>query len=43
MSRGGYRQHNQYNQVQIKTANSGKLIVLLYQGAIRFMKRALML
>ena len=43
MSRGGYRQDNQYNQVQIKTANSRKLIVLLYQGAIRFMKRALML
>lgn len=43
MNRGGYKQHNQYNQVQIKTANKGKLIVLLYQGSIRFMKRALML
>ena len=43
MNRGGYKQHNQYNQVQIKTANKGKLIVMLYQGAIRFMKRALML
>lgn len=39
MNRGGYRQ---YNQVQIKTATKGKLIVLLYQGAIRFMKKALM-
>ena len=43
MNQGGYRQHNQYNQVQIKTANKGKLIVMLYQGAIRFMKRALIL
>lgn len=25
----------QYNQVQIQTANRGKLIVMLYQGAIR--------
>ena len=40
MNRGGYKQ---YNQVQIKTANKGKLIVMLYQGAIRFMKRALIL
>ena len=43
MNRGGYKQHSQYSQVQIKTANKGKLIVLLYQGAIRFMKRSLML
>ena len=43
MNRGGYNQHNQYNQVQIKTANKGKLIVMLYQGAIRFMNRALLL
>ena len=43
MNRGGYKQHNQYNQVQIKTANKGKLIVMLYQGAIRFMNRALLL
>jgi len=40
MNRGGYRQ---YNQVQIKTATKGKLIVMLYQGAIRFMKKALIL
>jgi flagellar protein FliS len=39
MNRGGYKQ---YNQVQIKTANRGKLIVMLYQGAIRFMKKALL-
>ena len=43
MNRGGYKQKNQYNQVQIKTANKGKLIVMLYQGAIRFMNRALLL
>ncbi len=40
MNRNGYRQ---YNQVQIRTANKGKLIVMLYQGAIRFMKKALIL
>ena len=39
MNRGGYKQ---YNQVQIKTANRGKLIVMLYQGAIRFMKKAIL-
>ena len=40
MNRGGY---HQYSQVQIKTANKGKLIVMLYQGAIRFMKKAILL
>ncbi len=35
--------YKQYNQVQIKTANKGKLIVMLYQGAIKFMKKALLL
>jgi len=40
MNQGGYKQ---YNQVQIKTATKGKLIVMLYQGAIRFMKKALLL
>jgi flagellar protein FliS len=40
MNRGAYKQ---YSQVQIKTANKGKLIVMLYQGAIRFMKKALIL
>ena len=37
MNRGGYK------QVQIQTANKGQLIVMLYQGAIRFMKKALIL
>ena len=32
--------HRQYSQVQIKTANKGKLIVLLYQGAVRFLLKA---
>ena len=32
----------QYSEVQIKTANRGKLIVLLYQGAVRFMRKAQM-
>ncbi|MEE2657340.1 MAG: flagellar export chaperone FliS [Candidatus Latescibacterota bacterium] len=31
-----------YSTVQIKTANKGKLIVMLYQGAVRFMKKALL-
>ena len=39
MNKGGYRK--QYSQVQIQTANKGKLIVMLYQGAIKFMKKAL--
>ena len=34
--------HRQYSQVQIQTANKGKLIVMLYQGAIKFMKKALL-
>ena len=32
----------QYSQVQIKTANKGKLIVLLYQGAVRNMRKAVL-
>ena len=39
MNNGAYKQ---YNQVQIKTANRGKLVVMLYQGAIRFMKKAIL-
>ena len=35
MNKGGYK------QVQIQTANKGQLIVMLYQGALRFMKKAL--
>ena len=34
--------HRQYNEVQIKTANKGQLIVLLYQGALRNMRKALL-
>lgn len=33
--------HRQYNAVQIKTANKGQLIVLLYQGALKNMRKAL--
>ena len=40
MQRGSQKR---YSQVQIQTANRGKLIILLYQGAIRNMKKALML
>lgn len=35
------RKYGQYRQVQVNTASPGKLIVLLYQGAIRAMKQAL--
>jgi len=40
MNPGAYKK---YNQVQIKTANRSKLVVLLYQGAIRFMKKSILL
>ena len=33
--------NKQYRQVQIKTANKGNLILLLYRGAIKFMKKAI--
>ena len=33
--------NRQYRQVQIKTANKGNLIILLYRGAIKFMKKAI--
>lgn len=33
--------YGQYRQVQIKTASPGKLILLLYQGAIKSLKMAL--
>ena len=39
MNPGAYKK---YNQVQIKTANRSKLVVLLYQGAIRFMKKSIL-
>lgn len=31
---------NQYKQMQIKTATPGKLLLMLYQGAVKFMKLA---
>ena len=31
---------DQYKQMQIKTASSGKLLLMLYQGAVKFMKLA---
>ena len=34
------RSANQYKQMQIKTASPGKLLLMLYQGAIKFMKLA---
>ena len=34
--------NRQYSAVQIKTANKGKLIVLLYQGAVRFLNKSMM-
>ena len=34
--------NKQYSEVEIKTANKGKLIVLLYRGAIKFMNRAIL-
>ncbi len=32
---------SQYKETQVKTANQGKLIVMLYDGAIKFLKTAL--
>jgi flagellar secretion chaperone FliS len=33
--------YGQYRQVQVNTASPGKLIILLYQGAIRAMKQGI--
>jgi flagellar protein FliS len=33
--------YGQYRQVQVSTASPGKLIILLYQGAIRAMKQGI--
>ena len=33
--------YNQYKKTQITTANQGKLIVMLYDGALRFVNRAI--
>lgn len=32
---------NQYKEAQVKTANQGKLIVMMYEGAIKFINIAL--
>jgi len=32
---------SQYKETQVKTANQGKLIVMLYDGAIKFLKLAI--
>lgn len=34
------RSADQYKQMQIKTASPGKLLLMLYQGAVKFMKLA---
>ena len=36
----GQTAHEQYKQVQVKTANKGKLVVMLYQGCIKFLRLA---
>jgi flagellar protein FliS len=32
--------HKQYKQVQVKTANNKKLLLMLYQGCIKFLRIA---
>ncbi len=32
--------YQQYKEVQVNTANSGKLLIMLYQGAIKFLRLA---
>ncbi|MDY6906308.1 MAG: flagellar export chaperone FliS [Thermodesulfobacteriota bacterium] len=32
--------HNQYRQTELKTADKGKLIVLLYDGAVKYLHQA---
>lgn len=34
------RSADQYKQMQIKTASPGKLLLMLYQGGLKFMKLA---
>jgi flagellar protein FliS len=36
------RSADQYKQMQIKTASPGKLLLMLYQGSVKFMKLAKM-
>ncbi len=33
--------YSQYKETQVKTANQGKLIVMMYDGAVKFIKTAL--
>lgn len=41
MAAPGNNPYDQYKQTQINTANQGKLIVMLYDGAIKFLNIAL--
>ena len=34
----GQTAHKQYKQVQVKTANKEKLLIMLYQGCIKFLR-----
>mgnify|MGYP000695156436 CR=1 FL=1 len=34
----GQTAHKQYKQVQVKTANKNKLLIMLYQGCIKFLR-----
>ena len=34
----GQTAHKQYKQVQVKTANKKKLLIMLYQGCIKFLR-----
>ena len=36
----GQTAHKQYKQVQVKTANKGKLVVMLFQGCVKFLRLA---
>lgn len=36
----GQAVHKQYKQAQVKTANKGKLVVMLYHGCIKFLRLA---
>jgi len=36
----GQTAHEQYKQVQVKTANKEKLLIMLYQGCIKFLRLA---
>lgn len=32
--------YQQYKEVQVKTANNGKLVLMLYQGIVKFLRLA---